>query len=97
MQRIPNPNQDAHGTTNDAFSTKQMKIYSKNVSSCSLTILVMDPRIPYLPKADMMYKAALESIGEYAPESACILLQVSSCIMREHLLQETNRTKDTRG
>jgi len=70
-----------------------MHRYDPSVKHCELSVLIMDPRIPYLPSSDMFYTAALESLGEYAPNRTCFILQVSSCVMQQHLLPQGQPTE----
>ncbi|KAG7354615.1 hypothetical protein IV203_003971 [Nitzschia inconspicua] len=44
---------------------------------CSLTVVLVDPRMPYFPMNDTIYTKTLESVAEYIPSDACFSLQSS--------------------
>ena len=58
---------------------KYMEFDTEDNSQCSLTVVLTDPRLPYFPANDTIYTKTLESVAEYVPSNACILLQTSVC------------------
>lgn len=57
----------------------------ENKNKCILTVLVLDPRIAVFPADGLFYTSTMESVAEYTPSGTCILLQTSSCRIREYL------------
>jgi hypothetical protein len=57
--------------------------YAHHVKNCSLTVVVMDPSLPYYPTNHMAFRM-LESVAEYTPQDACVVLQTSVCLMEQY-------------
>ena len=61
---------------------RSMDTYGKDILQnpkvCEITVVIMDPRIPNLQKGSPDF-FALESLGAYLPNDACVIIQTSKC------------------
>jgi hypothetical protein len=53
-------------------------------TDCALTVALIDPRFPYFQENDTMFTKTLESIADYVPKTACIVLQTSICLWQAY-------------
>lgn len=65
-------------------------MYASHVKECSLTVVVMDPNLPYYPSNHAVFRM-LESVADYTPADACVVLQTSVCIMEQYLCAKFDR------
>jgi hypothetical protein len=50
---------------------------------CSLTVVLLDPRMPYFPANDTIYTKTLESVAKCMPSTSCIVLQTIVCHLQK--------------
>lgn len=68
-----------------------------NDEDCSLTVALLDPRFPYFESNDTMFTKTLESIADYVPQMACIVLQTSICLWQAHPNSSDTKCLNYRG